>query len=135
MGQLCDDDCVAIITKFDVEILKHNRVIITRLRDRTNGLWNIPLGPCPPAQKSTKRSHPNQANGILRKDITKSELSQYFQSTSFIPVKSTFIAAINNGHFNSWPGLFASLISKNIPQSPFTVKGRIDQEKKNLRST
>ena len=43
MGQLCDDDCITIFTKFDVIVLKHNQVIITGLRDRTNGLWNIPL--------------------------------------------------------------------------------------------
>ena len=43
MRQLCDDDCIAIFTKFDVMFFKHNQVIITGLRDRTNGLWNIPL--------------------------------------------------------------------------------------------
>ena len=78
MGQLCDDDCVAIFNKFDVKILKHNRVIITGLRDHTNGLWNIPLGTCPPAQQSPKRSHPNQANGILRHDITNREIAHTF---------------------------------------------------------
>ena len=110
MGKLCDDDCVDIFTKFDVKILKHNRVIITGLLDRTNGLWNIPPGPCPPAQQPPKRSHPNQANGILRQDITKHELAQYFHATAFSPVKSTFIATTNNGHFTSWHGLSASLI-------------------------
>ena len=133
--KVCDDECVATFTKFDVKILKHNRVIITGLRDRTNGLWNIPLEPIPPAQQSSKRSHPNQANGILLYDITERELAQYFHAAAFIPVKSTFIAAINNGHFTSWRGMYASLISKNLPQSPFTVKGHLDQEKNNLRST
>ena len=51
MGQLFDDDCITIFTKFDVKILKHNQVIITGLRNRTNGLWNIPLEPIPPAQQ------------------------------------------------------------------------------------
>ena len=41
MGKLCDDDCVAIFTKLNMKILKHNRVIITGLWDRTNGLWDI----------------------------------------------------------------------------------------------
>ena len=51
--------------------LKHNQVIITGLRDRTNGLWNIPLEPRPPAQQSSTRSHPSQANAILSYDTTK----------------------------------------------------------------
>ena len=38
MALLYDDDCVAIFTKFDVKILKHDRVIITGLQDRTNRL-------------------------------------------------------------------------------------------------
>ena len=135
MGQLCDDDCVAIFTKYGVKILNHNQVIITGLRDRTDGLWNIPLGPCPPTQQSPTRSHPNQANGILRQDITKRELAQYFHVAAFSPAKSTFISAINNGHFTSCPGLSAILISKHLPQSPFTVKGYLDQEQKNLCST
>ena len=45
MGQLCDDDCVSILTKFDVKILKNNQVIINGLRDQINSLWNIPLEP------------------------------------------------------------------------------------------
>ena len=108
MGQLCDDDCIDIFTKYDVKILKHNQVIITGLRGRTNGLWNIPLEPNPPAQKSSNRSHPNQANGILHHDTTKRKLAQYFHAAAFSPVKSNFIATINKGHFTSWPVLSAS---------------------------
>ena len=107
MVQLFDDDCIAIFTKFDVKILKNNQVMITGLRDCTNGLWNIPLEPSPPAQQSSKRSHPNQAKGILHNDTTKRELAQYFHAAASGPVKSTFIASINKGHFTSWPGLSA----------------------------
>ena len=134
MGQLYDDDCVAIFTEFDVKILKQNQVILTGLRDRTNGQWNIPLEPTPPAQTSSNRSHPNQANRILRHDTTKRKLAQYFHAAAFIPVKSNFISAINNGHFTPWPGLSAGLISKHLPLSSFPVKGHLDQEQKNLRS-
>ena len=115
--------------------LSHNQFIITSLWDCTNGLWNIPLEPCPPTQQSPTRSHPNQANVILRQDITKRKLAKYFHAAAFSPVKSTFIAAINNGHFTSFPGLSVSLISKNLPQSPFTVKGHLDKEQNNLCST
>ena len=58
MRQICENDCVAIFTKSDVKILKHNRVIITGLRDHTNGLWNIPLGTSPPLPTTTKALPP-----------------------------------------------------------------------------
>ena len=38
MGQLYDDNCIAIFTKFDVIVLKHNQVIINGLCDCTYGL-------------------------------------------------------------------------------------------------
>ena len=53
LAQLCDDDCIAIFSKFDVKIVKKDTVIITGKRT-TNGLWEIPLA---------TTSH--QANGIL----------------------------------------------------------------------
>ena len=114
--------------------MKHNQLIITGLRNHTNGLWNTPMEPTPHAQQPSKQSHLNQAKGIIRHDTTNRKLAQYFHASAFSPVNSTFIAAINNGHFTSWPGLSASLISKHLPQSPFTVKGHLDQEQKNLCS-
>jgi hypothetical protein len=54
LAQLCDDDCIAIFTRYNVKILKHNTVIITGTCT-PNGLWSIPLE-VPPA---------HQANGIL----------------------------------------------------------------------
>ena len=113
IGQLCNENRIAVFTKFDVKILKHNQVIITALRDCTNGLWNIPLKPSPPSQQSSNCTHPNQANGILHHDTTKRELAQYFHALAFSPVNSTFISAINKGHFTSWPGCYTSLISKH----------------------
>ena len=135
MGQLCDDGYVAIFTKFDLKILKHNRAIFTGFRDRTGGLWNTPLELNPSAQKSSRRYLPNQANVILRHDTTKHKLSQYFHVSAFSPINSTFIAAINNSHLMSWPSLCAEVIYKHLTQSSFTVKVHIDQEQKNLCST
>ena len=42
LAQLCDDDCIAIFSKYDVKILKNNNLIITGIR-MTNGLWSVPI--------------------------------------------------------------------------------------------
>ena len=42
LSQLCDDDCVAIFTRFEVQILKKDKIIITGKR-MPNGLWSLPL--------------------------------------------------------------------------------------------
>ena len=48
---------------------------------------------------------------------------------------STWIKAIDNGHFATWPGLTADLVRKHLPKSTATIKGHLNQQRKNLRST
>ena len=124
LSQLCDDDCIAIFTKFDVQILKNNQVIIIGHR-MSNGLWTIPISSAPT----------HQANGILRTDSTKMELAAYLHATLGSPVPSTLIRAIRRGHLTTFPGLTTNLISKHLSKSVATVLGHQDQEAKNLRST
>jgi hypothetical protein len=124
LAQLCDDDCTALFTKYNVKIIKNDQVIITGQRMH-NGLWSLPLSPPP--------SH--QANGILRLDKTKHDLALYHHATLGSPVTSTLLRAIRRGHLTTFPGLTINLISKHLPPSIATVLGHQDQEAQNLRST
>ena len=53
----------------------------------------------------------------------------------FSPVVSTWIHAIKQGHFATWPGLTAKAVTRHLPKSIATVKGHLDQERKNKHST
>ena len=70
LSQLCDDDCLAIFSRFDVKLVKDNQVLLTGHR-LPNGLWSLPLL-TPPST--------HQANGILRLDRPKTELAQYYHA-------------------------------------------------------
>ena len=70
----------------------------------------------------------------MHKNITKTELATYLHACCFSPAPSTFITAIKNGNFISWPGLTPSLISK-MPPSVNTAKGHLTQERQGLQST
>ena len=50
LGQLCDDDCIAIFTKYDVDIIKDGKIII-KVKRTQNKLWSVPL-PTPKASPS-----------------------------------------------------------------------------------
>jgi hypothetical protein len=49
----------------------------------------------------------------------------------FSPVKSTWIAAIKNGNFMSWPGLTESAVDKYLSKSSAKVKGHLSQQRMN----
>ena len=66
---------------------------------------------------------------------TKPDLSMYYHRAAFSPVPTTFISAINNGNFSTWPGLIAEIISKHLLKSLATEKGHNKLERKNVRST
>ena len=78
LSQLCDDDCVAIFSRFDVKLVKDNQVLLTGHR-LPSGLWSLPLL-APPS--------PHQANGILRLDRPKTELAQYYYAALGSPAPS-----------------------------------------------
>jgi hypothetical protein len=124
LAQLCDDDCIAIFTKYDVKILKENQIIIKGKR-MPNSLWSIPL--------TQKVLH--QANGILRTDQPKQELATYLHAALGSPAPSSLLRAICRGHLTTIPGLTINLISKFLPKSLATVLCHQDQEAKILRST
>ena len=125
LPQLCDDDCIAIFSKYDVRILKNDHVIITGIR-QPNGLWAIPIKPATPS---------HQINGILRTDKVRSELATYHHTTMGSPVPSTLLRAIRRSHLTTFPGLTTRLISKHLAKSISTTLGHQDQEAKNIRST
>ena len=41
--QLCDDDCVAILDNNEINILKGKTLILKEHRNKTDGLWYIPI--------------------------------------------------------------------------------------------
>ena len=65
----------------------------------------------------------------------KPDLKIYHHRAVFCPVPSTFITAINNRNFSTWPGLTAELISNHLPKSLATEKYHANLALKNVRST
>ena len=64
----------------------------------------------------------HQANVIIRKNQTKTKLVDFLHAACFAPVKSTFIKAIKNNHFVSWPGLDVPLVTKHLGVNESTEK-------------
>ena len=141
LGQLCDDGCIVHLTKSTIHVFKNDNLVLHGLRNHNDGLWDVPLPQTPPQLSSSLSTTPtmtaanHSCNVIIRKSTTGRDLAQYYHACAFSPSPSTFITAINKGHFIAWPGLTTSLIKKHLPPSVFTAKGHLNQEMKNLQST
>ena len=66
---------------------------------------------------------------------TKPDLAMYYHRAAFSPVPTTFVSAINNGNFSTWPVLTAELIYKHLSKSLATSKVHNKLARQNVRST
>ena len=62
-------------------------------------------------------------------------LVRYMHAAAGFLVRSTWLRAIKNGNFNSWPGLTYNNAAKYCPQSVETIKGHMVQSSEGVRST
>jgi hypothetical protein len=96
-------------------------------RDPKSRLWRVDL-----KQKFDK--HEIQCNHAHNNNNQK-DLINYLHAACLSPVKSTWITAIKNGNFLSWPGLTEHAVEKHLSKSAATTKGHLNQQRQNARTT
>ena len=124
IGQLCDDNCVALFSKNNLQVYKNGSIILEGKRNWSDRLWDININ----------NKHEN-ANIILQQDRTKSDYATYIHACMYSPAKSTLLQAIKKGYLVGFPGVTSELINKHLLPSPATAKGHLNQERSNLQST
>jgi hypothetical protein len=50
-------------------------------------------------------------------------------------VQDTWLKAIQNGHFSTWPSMTVENVRKYLPRSDAMVKGHMNQIRQHIRST
>ena len=108
-----------------LHIFKDGKLILSGNRNFTDGLWDVPF-------QSNKIDN---INYIVTTDKNKSDLARYLHACAFSPVISTFQKCINRGNFITWPNIDNLNFKKIIDTTEATLKGHLDGERKNLRST
>ena len=126
VGKLCDDNCQVVFDKHYMHVYQNKKEILRGDRNNTDRLWDVPISKQPPQ---------HNMNVIIKNDTTTSELIQYFQGCCFSPSKSTFLKAVQNGNFITWPGLTPNAVKKYYKRDVFVAKGYLNQERANLQST
>lgn len=154
IGQFCDAGCTAIFDALQATILFNNKIVMTGTR-KPPGLWytDIPTHGNEIDQREQEQTttasntiaaattiidqHQAQVNASIATTTTTTtaEHIKFLHAAAFSPVTTTWIDAIRNGHFLSWPGLTVEAVNKHLPKSFTTAQGHMDQSRMNYRST
>jgi hypothetical protein len=127
VGKLCDNGCNATFTQEQVTVSKNGKCVMYRSRDPRSRLWRVDL-----KQKfEAKHAQCNHAHD----NSNQKDVINYLHAACFSPVKSTWITEIKIGHFTSWPGLTEHAVEKHLSKSTSTTKVRLNQQRKNARTT
>ena len=116
--------------------------------DKTANLWRIPLIPGilnnntdmvlvnkQPTEFLPGRTPIIEAINNVYELKTQPELVRYLHACAGFPTKPSWIKAIKNGQYASWPGLTVKAVAKHFPESEETMKGHGRKTKSGLRST
>ena len=72
---------------------------------------------------------------IIPKHTKKSDLARFFHGACFSLSVTTFLQAVVNGNFQSWPGFTPELINEILKPSMATHFGHLNQERQILQTT
>jgi hypothetical protein len=134
MSKLCDNGCTVIFDNKRCRVQQNDATILEGPRDPTTKLWLLPL--CPNPRPIEPNHAPAQHYGnALYQTSSKPDLIQYLHAACYSPSTTTWLRAIANNHFTTWPGLTARAVKRYLPPSMATAKGHMDKHRKNHRST
>jgi hypothetical protein len=125
VGQLCDNGCSVTFTQDQVMVSKSD--VMCGSRDPKSRLWRVDL-------KQIFETNQVQCNHA-HDNSNQKYLINYLHAACFSPVKSTWITAIQNGNFTSWPGLTEHAVENHLSKSTSTTKGHLNQQRQNARAT
>jgi len=97
-----------------------------------NGLWRLSRDQGKPLEEPSKGKE--TAANVYNLPLT-SQAIRYLHAAAGFPTKDSWIKAINNGNYVTWPGLSAEMANKHFPESVETQKGHLKKQRQNVRST
>ncbi len=122
---------VTVHKKNTFRLQSFRKPVLQGWRD-ANGLWRASYD----EKKPISTSHCKTEAAASAYNLPSiSQTIRYLHAAAGFPAKDTWIKAINNGNYKTWPGITAKLVSKHFPESVETQKGHMKKQRQNVRST
>jgi hypothetical protein len=104
--------------------------VLTGQQDKESGMWLVPLDTSISLQIAPEHDAQNvYEHKSIQYTIT------YLHACCVSPVQDTWLKAIQNGHFATWPSITLKNVLNYLPKSDATAKGHMNKICQNIRST
>jgi hypothetical protein len=127
-GKMCDSGCAIAFTATKAAVKNGATKILTGQRDKESGIWSAPLQNSIPLQGASE----HYAQNVYEQKSIQDTIP-YFHACCFSPVQETWLKAIQNGHFATWPSVTVEFFCKYLSKSDATTKGHMNQIRQNIR--
>ena len=129
---------------------KVGELILEGPRNKKTGLWEIPLTKSSGTEivnrntvQQPRVSHRNtvkqprvvpihRANNVYDQRTTMPDIIAYLQAATGYPTLRTWLQAIANKKFITWPGITVKTVGRHLKNSIVTAKGHLTHKKKSM---
>jgi hypothetical protein len=140
VGKLADANYTTIFHPQGIGVTVHNDTLRMNLLSKpvlhgwrdANGLWQLSNDE-KNATHTTKSTMEVAANVYTLPSIK--QAIRYLHAAAGFPTRDTWVKAITNGNFVTWPGLTVDIVKRHYPESVETQKGHLKKQRQNVRST
>jgi hypothetical protein len=127
---MCDSGCAVAVTETPLAEENGATTILTGQQEKKSGMWRAPLENSISPQAAPK----HYAQNVYEQKYIQDTIT-YLHACCFSPLQDTWLKAIQNGHFATWPSVTVENVRKYLPKSDATAKGHMNQIRQNIRST
>ena len=110
-----------------------NPPVLDAKRCDHTGLWKLQLDG--KTEEANKTPSTNKAINVIFDLPSARQTFLWYHAVAGFPVKETFIKAVRNGNYATWPKLTVTLINKYMPDSDKTAKCQLKGQLQGIRLT
>jgi hypothetical protein len=134
IGQLCDAGCIVEFTATNATVRHNDSIVLQGHRTPVAQLWHVDLPNEAPIAELPSAAPIAESNAAVG-SATPAELVSFAHASLWSPALSTLATALDNNYVTNFPGLTSRTFRNHPPHSAATIKGHLDQSRKNQRST
>jgi hypothetical protein len=125
----------AVYDDYTTTITATQKPVIESERCKHTGMWKLNLTPTTEVPSQPEQAATYESANVIFDLPSARETFLWYHASAGFPTKSTFISAVRNGNYATWPKLTVNLIEKYFPDSTETIKGHLKGQRQGIRST